>query len=105
MTILQPEEIAVRLKKSKRWVYDHGAALGGRKIGGSWFFTEEGLEHAILGQIEKTVARAGQMEWSATSVRLRHQERSRGLGIGKAKGAAQGVRENDADRHGLGDFV
>ncbi len=102
---IQPDNLALKLGKSVKWVYQHGTELGGKRIGGSWFFTEEGLEHAILGQIEKTVARAGQMERGAPSGRLRYKEGRRGLGIRKAKATGKGGTDCDADRHGLGDFV
>jgi hypothetical protein len=49
MTILQPTEIAKRLAKSKRWLYDHALELGAVRIGSSWFFTEGGLEDAFQG--------------------------------------------------------
>ena len=45
--LLQPKEIASRLQKSLGWVYAHAGELGASKIGGSYIFTEEGLEDAI----------------------------------------------------------
>jgi hypothetical protein len=46
MEILTPIEVSKQLKKSIRWVYANGSALGGVKIGGSWIFTKENLHHA-----------------------------------------------------------
>ncbi|GAG79094.1 unnamed protein product, partial [marine sediment metagenome] len=40
---------AAMLKMNKRWVYDHWVELGGSKIGGTIFFTAEGVNHAISG--------------------------------------------------------
>lgn len=103
--VVPPRTVASKLGKSLKWVYEHGAELGGRRIGGSWFFTEEGLEYAILGQIEKDVARTSQVARANAPRRLPHKERSRGLGSRKKKSASQGRGEYDADRHGLGKFL
>ena len=57
-TILDAKEVASILKKAPKWVYNHADKLGGRKIGGSLFFTMEGVCNAI--QRQGRLARRGQ---------------------------------------------
>jgi len=104
MNIIQPEHIAIKLGKSKRWVYSHALDLGGKKIGGSWFFTEEGFENAILGNDEENVAWTGQVPRSKFSSRLPHKTGSYRLGSKKTKRTTDVGTEDDTDRHGLAKF-
>lgn len=41
------DQICKMLDKKKSWVYDHAHDLGGIKIGGSWFFTEDNFRLAM----------------------------------------------------------
>jgi hypothetical protein len=74
-------------KKSLRWIYDHAEELGGKKIGGSWIFTEEGLRDALQGkrQVESQSVLPGQAAHQA----VQNQERGSGLGKQKAKGIGE----------------
>lgn len=105
MTILQPQEIAARLHKSVRWVYDNGGALGGVKIAGSWFFTQEGLENAVMGQAAGNLDGTGKVQRAKTSSQLPNKKRSQRLGGPKEKRIIRGPKEDDHNRHGLGDLI
>ena len=50
MTLITAKKVAKTLQKSLNWVYDHALDLGAKRIGGSWIFTKEGLDHAIQGK-------------------------------------------------------
>jgi hypothetical protein len=105
INILQPQAIADRLNKSKRWVYDNASALGGVKIGGSWIFTQEGLDHAIMGQAERNLESAGKVQRAEISGQLRNQKRSNRMGGQQAKGTIRRSKEDDHNRHGLGNLL
>ena len=47
LSIISPHEIADLFGKSVSWVYRHTAELGAIKIGNSYVFTVEGLQHGI----------------------------------------------------------
>jgi hypothetical protein len=89
------KEVAKRLDKSLGWVYLNAMALGGTKIGGSWIFTEEGLENALLRQEQKEVEGQGDGEWSNFIRPVPHKKRGKGLG-GRGKEAAKAK-----DQHNL----
>ncbi|MBW2307529.1 MAG: helix-turn-helix domain-containing protein [Deltaproteobacteria bacterium] len=102
MIVLTPQEIARRLKKSVRWVYTHARELGAAKIGGSWIFTQEGLDDAIQ--------RGQEMAWDAHASRqkasslISNQKGCCRLGKREAKRIAV-WREKAAQRHGLDDLL
>lgn len=52
ITVRTAEEIAAKVKRSLKWTYAHARALGAVRIGGSWLFTEEGLEAALLRKMD-----------------------------------------------------
>lgn len=60
MILLTPQDVSKLLNRSSRWVYDHARELGAARIGKVWIFTREGLENAILGQIEGQMGGQGQ---------------------------------------------
>lgn len=105
MTILQPQDIAGRLHKSVRWVYDNGNALGGVKIAGSWFFTQEGLENAVMGQAAGNMDGAGKVQRAKISSQLPNQKRCQRMGGPEAKTTIRGTKEDDPNRHGIGDLL
>lgn len=105
MTILTPNQIADTLNKSIRWNYDNGKALGGVRIGGSWFFTKEGLENAIMGQSERNLERTSQISRKKISAGLSNQKGSQGLGATKTKRTARSGKDHDRNRHGLGGIL
>jgi len=97
--VLDIQEIAQRFAKSKRWVYNHALELGGFKIGGSWFFTEGGLEDAI--QTKRwPVAGNGHGKRGALKLVTEHKKKSCRMGSGRKK-AAETIRKDAAIRHGL----
>jgi hypothetical protein len=105
MTILQPQDIAVRLHRSVRWVYDNGNALGGVKIAGSWFFTQEGLENAIVGQGEGNLESTSQTRRAKISSQLQNKKRSIRVGAQEAQRVIRRTKEDNDNRHGLGDLL
>ena len=98
---LKVKDIAAMLDMSERWVYDHWRELGGVKIGGTLFFSIEGVNN--------TLQRKGQME-SHTQIQrnkrpdkmVRNQEGGLGMGTSR-KGSAEKDRIATAIRHGLVD--
>ena len=99
---LKVKDIATMLDMSERWVYDHWRELGGVKIGGTLFFSIEGVNNALQ--------RKGQME-SHTQIQrnkrpdkmVRDQKRSSGMGTAR-KGSIERERIATAQRHGLIDI-
>jgi hypothetical protein len=101
-TNLDAKEVAKKCGKSTRWVYQNAEELGGKKIAGSWMFTEEVLDYAIVGQVKEKMERESRVERAMSAVRLQNKARSSGLG----KGDAGQASENNGDtgnpnRHGL----
>ena len=96
---LRVEAIAVMFGMSKKWVYDHWAKLGGKKIGGTIFFTEQGVRHALQG---------GQVLESHTEIQrnpgqnqiMPDKKRSLAMGNSREK-TAERDRIEGAKRHGL----
>jgi hypothetical protein len=99
--LLKPSDIARQIGKSLRWVYDHGAELGGAKIGRVWIFTKEGFNDAYARQREKTLEGAGKVSTANLPGRLSYKERGHKLGAPKADGTGRVSEDADADRHGL----
>lgn len=98
MDILTPQEVSKMLKKSVRWVYANGDALGGAKIGGSWIFTEENLYHTI--QRKKQVAGGGDDPRQAVHRPTPDKKGGGKLGTGQTR-----ATEQAAQRHGLTEFL
>ena len=59
---LTPQEVADIFKKSNKWVYKYAADLNGSYIGGSLFFTQEGINDAIQRGQEVARGRNGRGE-------------------------------------------
>jgi len=91
LIILSPSEVSKLLHKSLRWVYHHAPELGASRIGGSWIFTEEGLNDALQ--------RARQVKREPPA----HPE-EKGPQTGKPHKKRAQNQEVD-DRHGLAQFV
>ena len=105
MTPRTPKKVAEKLQKSLSWVYAHAEELGGVRIGGSWFFTEEGLEVAFQIKRQEGLARTSTNSGKAVSGRFSHQASGRRLGSKKKTGITTRDPEQDPDRHGLGRFL
>ena len=99
MEILTPQEISKLLKKSVRWVYANGDAIGGVKIGGSWIFTEGGLKDAIQTK-RRQMESDGNGQQGALKFVTRHEKTSRRVGSSRTK-KAEAARKKAAIRHGL----
>jgi hypothetical protein len=100
---LDAKDVKHLMRKSLRWVYDHASELGGRKIGGSWFFTEEGLSDAISGR--EKVAGKSDVRGAKTYGLVRNEKAGQGMGSRKKKKIKAEGPEHDANRHGLGSFL
>ena len=101
--ILNIQEIAQRFAKSERWVYNHALELGGFKIGGSWFFSEGGLEDAI--QTKRwQVAGSGDGQRGTLKLSTGHKKKSRRMGSLRAN-KIESDRKDAARRHGLIDAL
>lgn len=48
MTDLKIDEVVEYLKASKTWIYRNASLIGGVKIGKSWNFTKEAVDHYKL---------------------------------------------------------
>ena len=92
LIILSPSEVSKLLHKSLRWVYHHAPELGASRIGGSWIFTEEGLNDALQ--------RARRMEGD----QVISEERGPRSRVGKPHKKKLKNPEID-DPHGLAPFV
>lgn len=101
--ILNAKEVAVMLKKAPKWVYNHADKLNGRKIGGSLFFTTEGVLDAI--QRSRKVERGykNQRETGETAV-FPFKKRCGNMGAGRGQ-EAEDEREALARRAGLTHFL
>ena len=93
------EDVAAILGMSKKWVYDHWPELGGSKIGGTIFFTEEGLKNALQrGSVMESYSEV-QRHQGQNKV-IPYQKRSDRMGESR-KGSAERNRIATAIRHGL----
>ena len=95
LEVLTSEEVASVLRRSRSWVLANAAALGASRIGGSWIFTKEGLNRALLRSRSMEIRQKDQR--TTDKPVLRKQERSPRLG----KRAAETIREG-LNRHGVG---
>lgn len=77
--IMTPKETARLLQKSLKWVYRNAQALGGSKIGGSLFFTDEGVWDAIQRGQKVAGSGDGQPKTGCTEI-IQIKERSRRVG-------------------------
>jgi len=101
-TFLNAKEVANILRKSPRWVYRNATILGGKKIAGSYLFSEEGLKNAVQGRQEM----AGKNHNHGKKVHGSNGNKKRGARMGdrKAKGDKTERREL-ASRAGFTDFL
>jgi len=103
--IVKASEIAKRLNKSLRWVYAHGAELGGARIGKTWIFTEEGLADAYKRQNAEAMERANQLAGKKIPGGFSDQKRGHSMGGPEKKRTGGGIEDSEADRHGLVKFL
>jgi len=99
VTILTPHQISTLLNKSIKWVYSNASSLGAVRIGGSWIFTEEGLNDAIKG--------AGYLDRPGHGARpIMHKTRlsnqDRGQRLGSIKAARTTQQSYIAEARSLG---
>ena len=102
MKVLSSEEVSIQLKKSLRWVYHNAGDLGAARIGGSWIFTEEGLENAL--QRGQEVARLRDAQRTEASRVVSIQKGRARMGGGETAGAEK-ERQELAKRHGFDSFL
>lgn len=103
ITMLTLKNISAIFNRSEQWVYNHSRELGGFKIGGSLFFTLEGLEDAI--QRKRSLAGSGddqEKENRAKDIQIEARRRRMGATI---EGEAEKYRNEAAERHGFGDIL
>ena len=94
LTVIQPGEIATQLKKSLSWVYANAPALGASRIGGSWIFSEEGLQDAL--QAGQEVARASHgVRADKNERRVHHKERRPRVGAETKKTLGERARRHN----------
>ena len=99
--ILSVKEVATYLKASTSWVYAYAPELGGAKIGGTWFFTEEGVDDALSKwqEMASTYHASGAEAYKT----VRDEKGSSAVGKRKTK-KTQNLRKLAAE-HGLADLV
>lgn len=102
MDILTPKDVARYFRKSVDWVYSHFQELGGFKVGGLIFFTQEGLNNAI--QRKQEMASRGETRRSQDYKVIQHAKRSRRMGD-SGKELAKEDFEAKARRYGLDEFL
>jgi len=102
MNILNVKDISKKLNKSLRWCYEHAQELGAARIGGSWIFTEEGLQDAL--QRGQELARSSSLSGKAAPNIKVYETRSHRMGIRKTEGIER-ERKEAAARHGLDDLL
>jgi hypothetical protein len=104
MIILHPKEVAAKLKKSLPWVYAHAPELGAVKIGGSWIFTQEGVEDAILRFQAEAMESCGKAQGQTLYPQV--QKKARGFGVGSQyESQAEKSTKRLARKHGLDDLL
>jgi hypothetical protein len=110
LEIMTPEEVALYLRKSTSWVYKNWQTLGGRKLGGSLFFSKkEDLYECLFNQRQGVALRlhpeGDQAHGSLVQNKNQGQtgrSKTKG-GTKKSKAAATGDKE-DPNRYGLLDI-
>jgi hypothetical protein len=103
---LTAKQVAYLLQKSRRWVYRNGQAIGGIKVGSTWFFPKESFYNAIQGPEKRKMEGGGQTQ--RASYRPEDvQDQEGGILMGKhvATGTEKERLRQAAARHGLTDFV
>jgi hypothetical protein len=101
-SVLTPEMVATRFRKSVKWVYNHAKELGGSKIGGSWFFTERGLSSAI----QRGQEVEGQGNGSGQKIHEVKKDSNRSLRVGSPKEKrTPATRQALAVKAGLAEFL
>ena len=103
---LNAKQVAYLLQKSRRWVYRNGLALGGVKVGRTWFFPKESFYNAIQGQGNREMESRSQTQ-GAPDRPEDVQDKEGGILLGKrgAKRAGKEELKQAAARHGLADLV
>ena len=102
MNILAAKEISIHMKKSLKFVYANASELGGIKIGGSWIFTQEGLENAL--QRRRQMAGQGDIQRPTVHEPAQSNKGLNRLGTLHSKGTKE-EREKLAARAGLAHFL
>jgi hypothetical protein len=124
LIILSPSEVSKLLHKSLRWVYHHAPELGASRIGGSWIFTEEGLNDALQRARRMEGGSPGQgtkktslvsIEAGGRTLGRRNKKRAQGIHPYDPFGITQPIREKPHkkraqkpeadDRHGIEKFM
>jgi hypothetical protein len=106
--VLHVKDLASIVQKSAKWLYQHAPQLGGKKFGGAWVFTKEGLESALLGQGSATVAGDSPIQKTKMEKSVQDQKGRHGVGSSVTKRPARtGHQQGDEDRnrHGLADLL
>ena len=106
--VLHVKDLARVLKKSPKWIYGNADRLGGARVGRSWVFTQEGLESALLGQGQTTVAGDSPIQRAEKEKSVQGQKGRHGVGSSATKRPARtGEPEDleDRNRHGLADLL
>jgi len=75
--------LANSLKVSPNWVRDHARELGGKKIGRLWFFTREGVDHALQGK--GRIPRQSYNQQESIYKEMQNQEGGFSMGATKTK--------------------
>lgn len=102
MEILTSKEVARYFRKSVGWVYNHFQELGGFKVGGLIFFTQEGLTNAI--QRKQEMAGRGEAGRAQDYKVIQYAKRGRRMG-GSGKELEKEDFEAKARRYGLDEFL
>jgi len=89
MMVLSVQELSEKLHKSISWIYKNARELGGVKVAGSWIFTQEGLDNALLGAKQTTMESANHLERPKVSTAIPNQARSQGMGNKATSGIAK----------------
>lgn len=107
---LTAEQVAERLNRPVKWVYNHKHALGAVRVPGSrlLLFPENCIERIEKGDLYAVPAQVRKMESGKADRRqailqsLRHQKGGSGLGKRDNKSDPGTAGNNDSNRHGLG---
>jgi hypothetical protein len=100
--LISAAQVRKFLPASRKWIYAHGIELGGVKIGGKWFFTEQGVRDALQRRNEMASSNQAGRGSDSTEARLPAQKRRGRLGKANPTGVE---RRALAERAGFGDFV
>lgn len=100
-TVISVDDVAGIFKRTTRWCYMHYMELGGVRIGGSVFFTKEGLAYALQRGYE--VESVNHAERRAPVMPERYERRNKDVGSRRKIADSERRKEavERAERHGL----